>query len=523
VRSVTATTATLQLDEVRALLASLHEKGEHEQVLEVALRLLDQVVRDNQDLSRQLARALTRAAGNRSEKIDPQQLWLWVTQALAMEEKPAPPPPARPPERERPRPAAPSGRKPLPAHLPREVRRIAVAPENQTCACGKPTKLIGVETSEVLELTPARFMVITYERERRGCPDGQCGVVVAPVADKVIEKGLPGPGLLADVLVGKYGDHLPLHRQTGIYARQGVELAPSTLGDWVREGVEILEPVAQAIMAEVLAAHVVQADDTGLRVLDGEAPGGSKKGHLWGFVGDRKLVAFQYTETWKGEEARRHVAGRRGWLQVDGYAGFDKLFKAAEPVVFEVGCWSHARRKYVEALDAGDVRAAVGIAIIGKLFEVEREADAGGLAHDARRALRAQRSAATLDELQQWVAETRSRAPPKSPLGQALGYTVNQWRQLRRFLEDGRLELTNNGVERALRAIAVGRANWLFAGSDTGARRAAVMYTVIGTCKLCGVDPLAYLRDVFEKLSQGWPNKRLAELLPHRWTTPSAA
>jgi len=154
---------------------------------------------------------------------------------------------------------------------------------------------------------------------------------------------------------------------------------------------------------------------------------------------------------------------------VDGYAGFDKLFNARPPVVFEVGCWSHARRKYVDALEGGDVRAAVGISIIGKLFEVEREADAAGLDHEARRVLRSERSNAILDELGRWVAQAHAQAPPKSPLGQALIYTVNQWQQLRRFLEDGRPELTNNGVERALRAIAVGRANWLFAGSDTGA------------------------------------------------------
>lgn len=510
-------TSTLQLDEVRALLDELKEKGEHDRVVEVALRLLEQVVRDNQELARQLSKALRRAAGNRSEKIDPNQLWLAMVQAMEQENKPAPPPPPpkRKPSREHARTS--TGRKPLPAHLPREVQRLSVTPEEMTCACGKPTQLIGVESSEVLEFEPGRFRVIVYEREKRGCPDGQCGVVIAPAADKVIDKGLPGPGLLAHVLVGKYGDHLPLNRQVGMYERQGVELAPSTLCDWVRQGVELLEPVADAIFAEVLSSHVMQGDDTGLRVLDGSAPGGSKKGHLWAFVGDRKWVGFRYTETWKGDEARKHVVGRRGWLQVDGYAGFDRLFKAQPPVVFEVGCWAHARRKYVEAMEGGDVRAAVPISIIAKLFAIEHQADAEGLDPDARRVLREEKSAAVLDELGYWVKETYPRAPPKTPLGQAMTYTINQWNQLRRFLEDGRLELTNNGAERALRAVAVGRSNWMFAGSDAGARRAAVLYTIIGTCKLHGVDPFAHLRDVLDKLSHDWPQSRLRELLPDAW------
>lgn len=518
-----STIPTTQLDEARALLRELHERGEHERTLDVALALVEKLVHDNHDLARQLAKVLRRAGGHHSEKINPQQLWLAVVQALAQEEQPRPAPPP-PVEREKPprKPHKPTGRKPLPAHLPREVVRIPVPPEEQTCACGKETRVIGVESSETLDWVPASLKVIVYEREKRGCPDGICGVTTAPAADKVIDKGLPGPGLLAQVLVGKYADHQPLNRQVAFFARHGAELAPSTLGDWVRQGVEILDPLAEAIFSQVLASHVMQGDDTGLRVLDNGAPGGSKKGHLWAFVGDRLWVAFRYTETWKGEEARAHVRERRGWFQVDGYAGFDRLFNAEPKTIFEVGCWSHARRKYVEALDGGDVRAAVAIAIIGKLFAIEREADARGLTPGERCALRLEQSTEVLNELTLWVAETQPRAPPKTPLGQALTYTVNQWTQLRRFLEDGRLELTNNGAERALRAVAVGRLNWMFAGSDTGARRAAVLYTIMGTCRLQGVDPWAYLRDVLAKLAAGWPMRRLRELLPDAWARARA-
>jgi transposase len=511
----------VDLAEVRALFERLAAQGDTQRACDVALQLISQLAGDVDQMARQLAKAMQRAAGNRSEKIDPNQLWLDVVKACAMAAQPAPPPPPERPETPR-KPRRSTGRKPLPAHLPRKVVPIAVGPEDRSCDCDKPTVKIGVERSEILEYAPPQFTVIVYEREVRGCADGVCPPVTAPVADKVIDKGLPGPGLLANVLVQKYADHLPLNRQIGIFARSGIEMSVSTLCDWVREGAGLLAPVADAIFERVLAAHVMQGDDTGLRVLDSSIKRGSKKGHLWAFVGDRRWVAFKYTETWKGEEARKHTERRKGWLQVDGYAGFDRQFNAPVPVVFEVGCWSHDRRKYVEARDGGDVRAAVPITIIAGLFAVEREADEVKLDHDQRKALRLAKSAPILDELGKWVADMSPHAPPKTPLGQAITYTVNQWKQLRRFLEDGAIELTNNGAERALRAVAVGRANWQFAGSDEGARRAAVIYTIIGTCKLHGIDPWAYMRDVFDKLSGDFPASRIAELLPDAWAQRQA-
>jgi transposase len=520
--------AATQVESVRALLIAMHERGEHAMLVETALRLIEQLASSNDELARALAKAMRRAAGHRSEKLDPRQLLLEIAKLTEEEQKLAPPvepPPMLRRRQEAGTPRRPRGRQPLPADLPRERQRIAVAEADRHCAHGE-MKVIGVETSEVLEFEPGKFKVIVFEREKRACPKGECGVERAAVADKVIERGLPGPGLLAQVLVGKYRDHLPLHRQSGIFARAGVTLSDSTLGDWIREVVELGEPLADAIFKQrVLPSHVMQGDDTGLRVLDPSEPGGVKKGHLWAFVGDRRWAAFRYTETWKGEEARRHVGARKGWMQVDGYAGFDVMFRARDPagapIVVEVGCWSHARRGLVEALDGGDARAAVPLAIIAKLFAVEHDADASNLDHEARLALRQQRSRPIRDELWTWIELALPSAPPKTPLGKAIGYLVNQWRQLGRFLEDGRIELTNNAAERALRAVAVGRKNWMFAGSEDGARRAAVAYTIIGTCVLGGVDPFAYLRDVLFCLARR-DYGDIADLFPDAWADRKA-
>jgi len=312
--------------------------------------------------------------------------------------------------------------------------------------------------------------------------------------------------------------HLPLERQAGIFRRQGIDLAPSTLGDWVADGATLLTPIAAALYAAVLEAHVLTIDDTGLRVLDRQHADGVKRGHLWGLVGDRRLVAFAYTPTWEGAAARALVATRRGWLHADGYAGFDQLFTRPGATAIEVGCWAHTRRKFVAALDAGEVHAAVPLERIRQLYALEREATAAGLDPPTRQQLRRARAAPILDQLARWVAEVHPAVPPRSPLGKAFHYLLAQWPVLRRFLEDGALPLDTNDVERALRAVALGRKNWLFAGSDAGARRAAVIYSVLGSCVLCDVEPWAYLRAVLLTLNgTSFPQSRVRELLPDVW------
>ena len=478
----------VDLEQIRQVLAELLAAGKSAEALDAVLGLLAQLRDRNTELELRVRQLLRHQFGRRSEKLDPKQLALALTELAAA---PAPPPAPVPPAPSEPPPKAPTpppprrrptGRKPLPAHLERrEVILRPTAEERHCDPCDRDKKLIGVERSEVLEFIPGRFIALVQVREKYACDLCEEGVVIGPTMDKPIEGGLPGPNLLTHILVSKYKDHAPLNRLVDMLARAGVELAPSTLGDWVRQGSELLEALYRAIYERVLTAHVVQADDTGLRVLDRTHPAGIKKGHIYGLVGDGKLVAFAYTPTWSGAEARALLKGRRGWLQADGYAGFDQLFTGPDPPMVEVGCMAHNRRKYVDALDGGDLRAAEPVAIIAKLYCVEDEAKERGLDAAARLALRQEKSAPLMTELGAMDCQDPPARDAEEPTRQGAHVLDHQWRALNRFLEDGALELDNNGVERPLRAIAVGRHNWLFAGSDAGARRAAILYTIFGS------------------------------------------
>jgi len=496
--------------------------------------LLAQLRARNTELELQILKLRKHQFGQRSEKVDPGQLALFLAQAQAESKEidaavkaildATAPGPETPIPAPKPRPRQGHGRKQLPAHLPREEVILEPAAKEKICAtCGGEKACIGYERSEVLEFVPASFKVIEYARAKCACRKCGEGVVIAPPAAKPIDGGLPGPGLLAHVLVSKYKDHLPLHRLSGIYARSGVDLKASTLGDWVAAGTDGLDPIARAIWRNALVAHLLQSDDTGLKVLDKDHPNGVKRGHLWVYLGDGKWCAFVYTPDWKGEWPQSFLAERKGWTQVDGYAGYNDLFTRDGATAIEVSCWAHARRGFVETLEAGDLRAAIPVELVRKLYAIERAAADAGEDHEARLERRQREAPPIIDALAKWMADTYNTEPPKSPLAKACYYAIARWEGLKRFLEDGRLPLDNTASERALRQVAVGRNNYLFAGSDQGGERAAIAYTVIGTCMLAGIDPLAYLTDVFQKLAAGWPHRRLDELLPPNWAAARAA
>jgi transposase len=406
-------------------------------------------------------------------------------------------------------------RKPLPEHLPRE--EVVLSPPHACCPdCGGALKPLGEDISESLEYVPARFKVIRHVRPKLAC-SGCDTIVQAETASRPIVRGLAGPGLLAHVLMAKYGDHLPLYRQGAIYAREGVELPRSTLADWVGQCFPLLAPLIEALRNYVLAGEKVHADDTPVPVL---APGEGKTrtGRLWTYVRDDRpagdtapsAVWFAYSPNRRGEHPQTHLQPFAGILQADAYAGFDALYASGK--IVQAACWAHARRKFYELHKAqASPTAAEALKRIGALYAIE--ADIRGQPPDRRRQIRQARARPLLDDFYCWLTDTLRKLSQKSALAEAIRYTTTRWPALTRYADDGRIEIDNNAAERALRAVAIGRKNYLFAGSDAGGERAATMYSLIGSAKLNGLDPEAYLRFVLGCIADH-PITRIDELLP---------
>ena len=405
----------------------------------------------------------------------------------------------------------------LDPEIPRETVQIPVPESEQACGtCGDTMSVLGHDVSEMLEYTPGSFTVKVIEREKRACGRCRDSVVRAPAPSRVVERGRLGAGLIAQILVSKYLDHAPLYRQSQIYERHRVSLPRSTLGDAVAVGADRLQPIARRIGERVVAGDIVSTDDTGLPVLADDTRKGVRRGHLWPYLAG-SLVYFQYSPDRGGRWPEEVLRRFRGYVQVDGYSGYDALFRGEACPRIEVGCWMHARRYFVQAVEANDLRALPAVGQIRALYRIEHEAKERALDADARRSLRLERAQPLLDELASWLEEMQPRTPPKTPLGKAIGYTRNRWRALTRYLEEGRLEIDNGAVERIIRIVALGRKNYLFAGSDAGAKRAAILYTVLASCVQHELDPWAYVRDVLEKISGSWRQSDLDRLLPDRW------
>jgi transposase len=410
-------------------------------------------------------------------------------------------------------------RRPLPSHLPRE-RIVYPAPSACPC-CGGSLHKLGEDITETLELVPARWKVIQHVREKFSCRT--CEAIAQPEAPShPIARGRAGAQLLAHVLFSKYGLHLPLNRQSEAYAREGIELDVSTLADWVGAAAASLMPIIEAIRAHVFAAERLHADDTTVPVL---ARGKCRTGRLWTYVRDDRpfaghappAAAFFYSADRQARHPAEHLASYAGLMQADAYAGFNGLYDAKRkpgPII-EVACWAHARRKFFDLarLDKAPI-AIEAVKRIDALFAIEREIN--GFSMQERLKARAERSRPLVNDLEAWLRSQRAKLSAKSEVAKAINYSLKLWPALTRFLADGRLCLTNNAAERALRGIAVGRDNWTFAGSDQGGERAAAIYTLIETAKLNDIDPKAWLADVLACLPDH-PVKRIADLLPWNW------
>jgi transposase len=404
-----------------------------------------------------------------------------------------------------------------PDTLPREIQLHV--PEAACCPdCGGAWQTLGEDVSEVLEHVPATIKVIRHVRPRLACT--QCDTMAQAAApSRPIAKGAAGPGLLAHIMVSKYLDHQPIYRQCRIHARQGLELAESTVGDWVGEVHTLLRPLTAALQRYVLSAEKLHADDTPIAVL-APGTGKTKQARLWTYVRDDRpagvahapAVWFAYSENRQGIHPQTHLQGFTGVLQADAYAGYDAIYATGR--VIEAACWAHARRKFhdIHVKHPSTITTQV-LAQIASLYQVE--ALIRGSPADERRQIRQTHAKPLVDALHRYLTEQQACISRKSVTAEAIGYAMNHWVALTRFLDDGRIEIDNNAAERSLRGIALGRKNYLFLGSDAGGERAATLYSLLETAKLNGMNPEAYLREVLTVIAD-YPVNRVEELLPWR-------
>jgi transposase len=522
---------------------------------------------EGERLRERLDQLLRRLYGPRSERLNPDQLLLFPEPP---EDEGVTPPPTTDPDAAKPRRKG-HGRQQLPRHLPRDRRVYELSEAERLChGCGQARVVIGREVSEQLDYEPASLTVIEHVRLTYACPccekQRRAGDPVAPAAlaaptspntataaPAVVElndpaatcptqvgpvestfltaprpaspiaRGLAGPGLLAHLIVSKFCDHLPLYRSERILARFGVTLSRSTLCDWLARCAVLLTPLYQLLKGRVLQSRVVQTDDTPVRV-QAQAGAAAHQGRLWVQVGDADhlCLVYLYSPNREGQWPQKFLAGYAGFMQGDAYAGYDALF--ATGAVVEVGCWAHARRKFFEAQKSDPEAALYALGAVRQLYAAEKEAAEQASKQELSRPefealrlrLRQEKSVPLLKSLGEWLDGQAAKALPKSPLGEAVGYARNQWAALQVYTTAGFLEIDNNAAERALRAVAIGRKNYLFFGSDIGGDTAAVLYTFTQTCQALGVEPWRYLRDVLERLPSH-PPEQLAQLLPDEW------
>ncbi len=378
-------------------------------------------------------------------------------------------------------------------------------------------RLIGEETSERYEYIPASVLVIEEARLKYACA---CTVRTAGKPPQPIEKSTAGASLLAQVIVGKFVDHLPLHRQEKIFERHSVEISRKTMCGWLAQCADLLNPLYRSLKEVLFQSKVIGTDDTSVKVLDITLPF-ARTGRIWPYYGDQKhpVILYDYTVTRARAGPEKFLEGYRGYLQADAYGGYDAFFKDPARGLIEVGCWAHARRYYHKALESDPHRMGPALLLIAQLYRVEKQAAL--LTSADRLQLRQLQSRPILDKLRDYLLEIQAEVLPKSPEGRAVRYTLKNWTALTRYCEDGDLEIDNNAAERAIRGVAVGRHNWMFFGSDHGGNTAAVLRSFVASCQRVSVDPFAWLKDVLSRIAVH-PITRLTELLPHNWASAQA-
>lgn len=501
--------------ELLATVQALQEqlRTAQQQVSELA-QTVDHQRRQLAQKERQVLELLQALKGKRRERIDPHQLLLFAPeelQQLLVEAPAAEVEEAAPVGQRRKRRR---GRRLLPDDLPREEVLHELPEDQRLCPVdGQPMPLIRYEVSEQLEYTPATLKVLVHKRAVYACParHDASRLVMAPKPPQPIDKGLAGPGLLAALVVGKFGDHLPGYRWEDILSRHGALIRRGTIYDWLAGVADLALPLYDLLRQRVLASKVIHTDDTSVKLID-PALHGTRAARFWAYLGDQRhpSVVYEFTESRQRAGPQQFLQSFQGYLQADAYGGYDGVYLASGGAIREVACWAHCRRYWYQARDQDAARAHHVLAVISRLYDVERAAR--DVDAPLRQAWRAQHAAPLLAGLQAWLAQQEFL--PKSAIGHAATYTRNQWEALNRYLEDGDLAIDNNAAERAMRPVAIGRKNWLFVGSPRAGRRAAVLMSLVASCKANHVEPWAWLRDVLIQLPQG---ANPAQLLPDHW------
>ena len=467
-------------------------------------------------LLRQLVQAKT---GSKSEQLSREQLALFAAElgrGLPEAEESDDPDDEPPAGASTSGSGKPRGRKPLPRHLKRERIEHDLPDQEKHCAaCDQDLRRIGEEVSERYEYLPAQMKVVEDACFTYACA---CTVKTASKPPQPIEKSTASASVLAQVIVSKLADHLPLHRQAKMFRRHGIEIAEQTLCGWMAQSAELLQPLYERLKRHVLASKVVGTDDTPVKVLDRNR-GQARKGRIWPYVGDREHVAvvYDYTATRERAGPEEFLQNYRGYLQADAYVAYDSFFLKPERGMVEVGCWAHARRHVHQALDNDPSRMRTLLLRIAELYRVEKLARQRALGGEDLRLMREQGARPVLENLHGYLLQIREELLPKSEAGQAVNYILKNWAALTRYCDHPDLAIDNNHTERSLRGWAVGRNNWTFFGSDRGGKTAAVLKSFVASCELVKVDPFAWFQDVLSRIA--WhPITRLDELLPHRWT-----
>lgn len=514
--------------------------AQRETVIESQHDIIEKQLKKLAAQEQQLARLLRRQYGPQKERVDPDQLTLFTAEELvelvaqlqqgavdsvspddgtpaadsAAEEASAEASPKKPPRKGH-------GRRPIPPHIPRETIVHELSGEQRLCpCCGRLRTEIGREVSEQLEYIPAELKVLRHERVRYACTACEEHVATAPKPPQPIDKGLPGPGLLAYLTLSKYGDYLPLYRLEDIFSRSGILLRRSTLCGWVGSVADLLKPLYDLMSQHVLRSCVIHTDDTGIKML---SEGQCQSCKFWTYVGDKTnpYAVYEFSLTREGENPSRFLKDFTGYLQADAFSGYDQVYSRGR--VIEVACMAHCRRYWWEARETDSRRAHEALGYIARLYELETQFEKALLKGEALRAARQQHAVPLLTMFEAWLKQTQHQVLPKSPIGQAFTYTLNQWQALCRYTEDGALAIDNNLAERMVKLPAIFRKNSLFVGSESGGHRAAILLSIIASAKHCSVEPWAWLSAVLSELpvrlasasATGPPD--LSDLLPDAW------